>query len=293
MARREKLPSSDYFSSPLHPPPFREGGRGVGLVAALLFLLLLGCARGTGVSPVSAPPPAPTPVAAPAPAPASPPGPAAVKPIIFSRLQTDQPLVALTFDCCQTAKPAGFDRPLVDVLLAHHTPATFMLGGRWMETHPEATRLLAATPYFELGNHSYLHPHMAQLDAAHQLPELTRPQEIMHQQVARYALFFRPPYGEWNQSLVDQSAAAGMYTVMWTISTGDPDRHATVADLLGEFHKVKPGAIVLMHANGRGWKTAQALPQMLDYLRAKHLRPVTLHDLWQSGAPVPATEGKS
>jgi peptidoglycan/xylan/chitin deacetylase (PgdA/CDA1 family) len=195
----------------------------------------------------------------------------------------------LTFDCCQTAKPAGFDRAIVDILRAHQVPATFMLGGRWMETHPEATRLLADTPYFELGNHSYLHPHMAQLTAEQQRTELARTQKIMHQQVARYALFFRPPYGEWNQSLVEQSAAAGMYTVLWTISTGDPDRHATVADLLGEFHKVKPGAIVLMHANGRGWKTAEALPQMLKYLRVKHLRPVTLHDLWQAGTPVVAT----
>jgi peptidoglycan/xylan/chitin deacetylase (PgdA/CDA1 family) len=222
---------------------------------------------------------------------APPAGSPAVSPVIFSRIKTDQPLVALTFDCCQTAKPAGFDRAIVDVLRAHHTPATFMLCGRWMETHPEATQLLADTPYFELGNHSYIHPHMQKLTPAQQAPELTKTQEIMHQQVARYALFFRPPYGDWNQSLVEQSAAAGMYTVMWTISTGDPDPKATVADLMGEFHKVKPGAIVLMHANGRGWKTAKALPQMLEYLQAKHLRPVTLHDLWQAGTPVAATGG--
>ena len=29
-----------------------------------------------------------------------------------------------------------------------------------METHPAVTRSLAADPLFELGNHSYLHPHM-------------------------------------------------------------------------------------------------------------------------------------
>jgi peptidoglycan/xylan/chitin deacetylase (PgdA/CDA1 family) len=192
----------------------------------------------------------------------------------------------MTFDCCQTEKPAGYDEAIVHLLVARQVPATFFLGGRWMEAHPAATQYLASVPFFELGNHSYLHPHMTKLTAAQMADELARPQEIMQGLCGRKARFFRPPFGEWNSTLVEEADKAGMRTVTWDISTGDPDRHATVGDLMGEFRKVRPGSVVLMHANGRGWKTAEALPQMLAYLEKRGLRPATLGELLESGDPV-------
>ncbi|HEY3396628.1 MAG TPA: polysaccharide deacetylase family protein [Armatimonadota bacterium] len=254
------------------------GGRW--LLAVGLVVGLSGCLREDASAPPRVAAPADRPVAAiPAPAPAA---------VAFTRVRTSQRLVALTFDCCQTAKPAGFDRAIVDLLRARGVPATFFLGGRWMEAHPEAVRLLAATPEFELANHSYLHPHMTKLTAAQCREELERPQTILSEMTGRRARFFRPPYGEWNPTVAATAAGAGMSTVTWDISTGDPDPHATVADLLGEVHQAKPGSVIIMHANGRGWKTAQALPRILDWLKSQGLRPVTLTDLVAAGEPVAA-----
>ena len=215
--------------------------------------------------------------------------PTAREALVLSRVQTSEPLVALTFDCCQTAKPAGYDAKIVAFLVAHHVPATFTLGGRWMEAHPEPTRYLASIPYFELGDHSYLHPHMRRLTPAQQDRELSATQQICHRLTGRWAEAFRPPYGEWDPGLAAAAGRAGMYTVLWTISTGDPDKHATVKDLQDEARKAKPGAIVLMHANGRGWKTAEALPGILAIMQKKGLRPVTLHELLAAGKGVAPT----
>jgi peptidoglycan/xylan/chitin deacetylase (PgdA/CDA1 family) len=155
-----------------------------------------------------------------------------------------------------------------------------------MEAHPQETKHLASIPYFELANHSYLHPHMTKLSPDQQFTELAHTQKIMFRLVGRYASAFRPPFGEFNDSLVRAAAKAGMCTVTWDISTGDPDRNATVEDLMYEFRKVRPGSVVLMHANGRGWKTDEALPSMVKHLANKKLTPVTMAELLALGTPM-------
>ena len=210
---------------------------------------------------------------------------ASVMPLAFDRVETTQRLVALTFDCCQTQKPAGFDEKIVRFLIANKVPATFFLGGRWIEAHQKPTQTLASVPYFELENHSYLHPHMAKAAGPQVQAELVRTQQVLGAQAGRPARYFRPPFGEWNALVRDEAAKAGMQVVTWTISTGDPDRSADVNELMGEFRKARPGAVILMHANGRGWHTAEALPQMLAWLNQHELRPVTLENLVSHGQP--------
>ena len=49
---------------------------------------------------------------------------------------------------------------------------------------------------------------------------------------------------------------------MYDLASGDPDSQAT-SDRLIEYvvRKARNGSIVVMHANGRGWHTAEALPR--------------------------------
>ena len=65
--------------------------------------------------------------------------------------------------CQDPLYPAGFDAAVVDVLQRYGVSATFFMGGDWMRTHPEETKLLAANPKFELGNHSWSHADFTQL----------------------------------------------------------------------------------------------------------------------------------
>jgi peptidoglycan/xylan/chitin deacetylase (PgdA/CDA1 family) len=43
--------------------------------------------------------------------------------------------------------------------------------------------------------------------------------------------------------------------------------------------RCRPGSIIIMHVNGRGWHTAEALPEILRRLRAKGYRFVTVSQL--------------
>jgi hypothetical protein len=52
--------------------------------------------------------------------------------------------------------------------------------------------------------------------------------------------------------------------------------------------EVKPGSIVVMHANGRGKHTAEALATIIPALTARGYRFVTVSDLMASGNVVTA-----
>jgi len=253
--------------------------------AAMLIVVVLcaiGCAPKAS-APTTAPPSRPPQAVAPTPAKPTPP--AATRPLAFGRVKTTQPLVALTFDCCQDAKPTGFDSRLVQILIKHKAPATFFLGGAWTESHPQAAKQLASIPYFELGNHSYLHPHMTKLSLARMREELVKTQQVVAARTGRTPRFFRPPYGEWNADVRGEAAQAGLAVVTWSLATGDPDKHVTAKDIVAAVRQAKPGAIIIMHANGRGWHTAEALPEVLAWLAQHKLRPVTLSELVAASQP--------
>ena len=188
--------------------------------------------------------------------------------------------VALTFDACQTREPSGYDAKIIGILRATHTPATLVLGGRWMETHPTETRSLAADPLFELGNHSYLHPHMTKITPAQMRLELQETQDVMYRLTGRQGVLFRPPYGELNPILVREAARMGLKTLTWEVVTGDPDKNIKAPDIVRTvLTRARPGSVVIMHMNGRGWHTAEALPAVIRGLRKRGYRLVTVSQL--------------
>ena len=198
---------------------------------------------------------------------------------VIRHLPIHDRVIALTFDACQTRKPAGYDAKIVRILRETHTPATFMLGGRWIETHPKQTKDLAADALFEIGNHSYLHPHMTRITSAKAKQEIAKTQEILFRLTARKARFFRPPYGEYDAQLVATARDLGLRTLMWDVETGDPDPHESAKAIARTvLRKARPGAIVIMHVNGRGWHSAEALPTIIRELRRRGYRFVRVSD---------------
>jgi len=214
------------------------------------------------------------------------PGHAPSLPPVPPRLITHGPVtpghkyLALTFDACQTHVPSGFDSRIVQVLQQTHTPATFCLGGRWMETHPAATRSLARCPYFELGNHSYIHPHMTRVTPARMQSEISQTQDVMFRLTGHQGHLFRPPYGEYNPVVLQAAGRLGLQTLTWSVVTGDPDPHVTAPRIIrAVLDHARPGSIIIMHVNGRGWHSAQALPTLIPALRARGYTFVTVSQL--------------
>ncbi len=62
----------------------------------------------------------------------------------------------------------------------------------------------------------------------------------------------------------------GLYTIQWDVETGDPDPTIDAERMNWAVqNRVQNGSIIIMHANGRGWHTAEALPEMIEYLQGQ------------------------
>ena len=192
-----------------------------------------------------------------------------------------KPYVALTFDLCQNPElPASFDQGIYDVLTRYGVPATFFMGGDWMRTHPEETKLLASNPQFEMGNHSWSHPDLPGLSEETITSEIVKTQDMLYKLTGRQARLFRLPAGRYDDLSLSVIAWNGLYTIQWDVETGDPDPNIDAARLnWGVRELVENGSIIIMHANGRGWHTGEALPEMIEYLQGQGYTLVTVSQL--------------
>ncbi len=193
----------------------------------------------------------------------------------------EKPYVALTFDLCQIpAYPAWFDQGVVDVLTRYHVPATFFMGGDWMRTHVDETLQLSANPLFEMGNHSWDHPDLPDLSEAQISAEIVKTQDMLYKLTGRTATLFRLPSGLSNDLVLSVIAWHGLTTIQWDVETGDPDPTIDAERMNWAVReRVQNGSIIIMHANGRGWHTAAALPQMIEYLQSQGYTLVTVSQL--------------
>jgi peptidoglycan/xylan/chitin deacetylase (PgdA/CDA1 family) len=222
----------------------------------------------------------------------------------------DRKVVALTFDLCEGAREiSGYDAGIVNYLRAQQVEATFFAGGKWLASHPEKALQLMADPLFEIGNHSWSHPNFRGLSEKAMADQVLRTQaqyEALWQELSRRAAarginpsemekiprvprVFRFPYGACSGAALSVLARLGLPAIQWSIVTGDPDKRQYAHRIAGTIlSRIQPGAIIICHANGRGWWTADALPLFVPKLRDQGYTFVTVSALLRSG-PVLAT----
>jgi peptidoglycan/xylan/chitin deacetylase (PgdA/CDA1 family) len=188
--------------------------------------------------------------------------------------------IALTFDACTTRDPSPYDPRIPAVLEALRVPATFFVGGGWaLEERPEL-RALARNPLFEIGNHTFSHPHLTRIPDAAIRDELLRTQAVVAAETGRAPTLFRPPYGEYDARVLRIASELGLTTVEYDLPSGDPDAHATTDALVRwVLRQARPGSIVVMHVNHRRFHTAEALPAIVAGLRARGFELVKVSEL--------------
>lgn len=250
------------------------------------MLLLAGLAGGCALLPTPAPQldeqvlGAPLPYELPLPGVKPAPPLPAVAPEVVRHGPRRKKRIALTFDACATQTPSRFDERVIRTLIKLQVPATLFLGGKWMEEHPDETLELANHPRFELGNHTYLHPHLPRENDERVREEFVRTQDMLYTLTGRRATLFRAPYGELDARVAGLGAEAGMIAIQYDLASGDPDRRISTKRLIDYVtDQAKNGSIVVMHMNGRGWKTADALPRIVLRLRKKGYKFVTVSEL--------------
>lgn len=205
--------------------------------------------------------------------------------------------VALTFDADMTDAmlynlasgrvKSYANLKVLDILESRQIPATFFLTGEWAERYPDVAHRIVADPRFEVGNHTY--KHQAYTANCYQLPRI--PPNLMTEDVAhtfrvieplggRQTRYFRFPGGCYDEAALQALAPLGVTVIQWDVVSGDPFATAAAPIVHAVLSQVKPGSIVVMHVTeGNAQFTDEALPPILDGLRAKGLEPVTVSQL--------------
>jgi len=215
--------------------------------------------------------------------------------------------VALTFDLCErTVHVTGYDARLVDALRAANAKATFFAGGKWLRSHPERAMQLMADSRFELGNHSWTHANMAVAPVSfrRQQVEWTSSQfELLREELDRRLRMhglpasgrgplrlFRLPYGRGGADIAQELNAQGYAVIQWDVvgEGGCGDAQARARALAGA---VRPGSIVLLHANAVPKDTAELVRHLLPLLAARGYATATVSELLAAGTAETVDEG--
>jgi peptidoglycan-N-acetylglucosamine deacetylase len=203
---------------------------------------------------------------------------------IISNVPNTQKKIALTFDACSTRRSPQYDKRITEILIQTRTPATIFLGGRWIEKEEPQVIDLAFNPLFELGNHSWDHPHLTQLTDKEIQEQLSKTQEALFKATGKTGRYFRPPYGEYDNRVLKIAGSLGLIGINYDFASGDPDSNMTKEKLIKwVVEKTRPGSIIIMHINKKGINTAEALPEIISQLRKKGFHFVTISNLIYSG----------
>ncbi|MCX7770709.1 MAG: polysaccharide deacetylase family protein [Proteobacteria bacterium] len=187
---------------------------------------------------------------------------------VINSFHANEKQVALTFDACETKTPSYFDKEVLEFVIREEIPVTIFLSGKFIERNTKDVKEVAKYEFIEIENHSYSHHDFTKLSDSDAKEDILKNERLIESVVGKKPVYFRFPYGYYNQTKLKILEDLGYKVVHWTFPSGDPDKTITKEMLIeNTLRKVKPGSILIFHINGRGWKTKEALPEIVTKLR--------------------------
>ncbi len=200
----------------------------------------------------------------------------------FSNGLDDEKIVALTFD--DGPHPTGTPAILAQ-LRRFHVPATFFVVGRNVEKHPDLLRQEAAQGH-DIANHSWHHFQGVKLSAEQWHEEIAGNNRIIENVIGIAPRWFRAPGCHYSLEALNALHDLKMVRADTSNNSGDweqPDPQKIVNRVL---QRLAPGQVLLFHDSAP--QTAKALPILLNELRARGYRCVTMSELAGRAVQVPS-----
>lgn len=180
---------------------------------------------------------------------------------------------AISFDAAWGAE----DTPvLIKILDDYDVKTTFFVVGDWVDKYPDAVKALSDAGH-EIMNHSDSHPHMTQISEDKMKQEIEKCNNKIKNITGVEPVLFRPPYGDYNNSVVGVVRNMGMYTVQWSVDSLDWKDLSAQAIYERVTKKIEPGSIVLFHNAAKN--TPDALPMILNYLKQNEYKVIPVSQL--------------
>ena len=190
-------------------------------------------------------------------------------------VQSEEKVVALTFDAAWGNEDT---QQLIDILGQYNVPATFFLVGDWVDNYPESVKALSDAGH-SVQNHSNTHPYLTQCSADTIMSELNACNDKIEAITGVRPTLIRPPYGDYNDTVVNTIRSMGMEPIQWDVDSLDWKELSAPEITQRVLSGVQPGSIVLFH--NAALHTPEALPDIIDSLMQEGYTFVTVNDLIQ------------
>lgn len=190
-------------------------------------------------------------------------------------VDTPEKKVSISFDAAWGADDTD---NLLSILEKNNVKATFFLCGYWVDKYPEEVKKIYAAGH-DIGNHSNTHPHGAKLSKEENMKEIMAVHEKVKNLLGIEINLYRPPFGEYNDTVVEAAYACNYYPVQWDIDSLDWKEYGVeheVNQVLNHKH-LGNGSIVLFHNDTK--YTPDSLDAIIKGLKNKGFEIVPISEL--------------
>lgn len=197
------------------------------------------------------------------------------KEIPIYSVSTEEKKVALSFDAAWGNEDT---ETLLAILDKYDVKVTFFMTGGWVEKYPEDVKKIAAAGH-DLGNHSENHKQMSKLSYDECVDEIMKVHNKVEELTGQSMCLFRPPYGDYNDNLINAVESCGYYTIQWSVDSLDWKDYGAdnIVNTVLKHKNLQNGSIILMH-NGAKY-TKDALERVIVGLKEMGYEIVPISEL--------------
>ncbi|KHF41341.1 polysaccharide deacetylase family protein [Halalkalibacter okhensis] len=207
---------------------------------------------------------------------------------VKTRIDTDENVIALTFDACGGPYGNGYDEALIDFLREKEIPATLFINERWILEHEALFLELAQDPLFQIENHGTAHvPLSVTGNSAWGIQGTNSPEEVekevignqetIRERTGQAPTLFRSGTAFYDDVAVEIVNDLGLQVVNFDI-LGDAGATFTAGEVHQAMMKATSGSIVLLHMNQPNSGTAEGVRLAVLDLQEQGYEFVTLAD---------------
>lgn len=197
----------------------------------------------------------------------------AVRKIPVYSVERSDKKISISFDC---AWGNEYTKQLLDIMDDYGVKCTFFTVSFWAERYKDDLNEIVKRGH-EVGTHSKTHPQMSKLSYDKVNYELDYSCSVIESITGKNVELFRPPFGDYNNQLIDCAEKKGLYTIQWDVDSLDWKNISAKDISMRVISKAKSGSIILCHNNGL--HTAESLPLIFADLIGKGYTFVPIGEL--------------
>lgn len=186
-----------------------------------------------------------------------------------------QKKIAISFDAAWGADDTD---ELLTILKNNDVKATFFLCGYWVDKYPDEVKKIHSEGH-DIGNHSNTHPHSSQLSLEENKENIMEAHNKVKDLLGIDMNLYRPPFGEYNDTVLNAAEACGYYPIQWDVDSLDWKEYGVQdeIDRVLNHKNLGNGSIILFHNDAK--YTPDALDSIIKGLKEKGYEIVPVSEL--------------